>query len=317
MYTQIALLFALIFTGIGLCKIGVLNKAVNLGINRMTLYFAFPCMITYKIGTMEMDPSLGHDFLVMTLLSGASFVLFTVIAFCYYRARGMQERITRCAVLSTIMPNNGFIGYPVALAVYGQPGLLMMIVHGAIAFNVYVFTYGITYIRKEKDPERRFTRMEFAKLIAHLITNPVIISIPAGLLIMYLGIPMDNLFGKYLSAISEMASPLAMIYVGAAIGERGFLSSFKDRDLWEISFVKLIVMPLIMGLVFIWMPISPLLKATLVLGAAFPCATIPVMLGQQEGLDYSQAGRALLLSTILSVGTLPLVLKIISVLIPV
>ena len=317
MYTQIALLFALIFTGIGLCKIGVLNKTVNLGINRMTLYFAFPCMIAYKIGTMEMDPKLAWDFFMMILLAGASFVLFTVIALGYYRARGISDRITRCAKLSTIMPNNGFIGYPVALAVYGQAGLLMMIAHGAIAFNLYGFTYGISFIRKEKDPDHRFSKVEFAKLIGHLVANPVIISIVVGLLILYLGIPMDNLFGKYLSAISEMASPLAMIYVGSAIGEREFLNAFKDKDLWEISFVKLVIMPLAVGLAFAWMPISPLVRASLILGACFPCATLPVMLGQQEGLDYGQAGRALLLSTLLSVITIPLVLKVISVLIPV
>ena len=316
MYTQIIMLFALIFSGMFLCKAGVLNKTVNLGINKMVLYFAFPCMIAYKIGTMDMTKGLLRDFVLMLVIGSLCFVLFALISTAYYRLRGMTDRITRPAFLSTILPNNGFIGYPVTIAVYGQAGLLLMIAHAAIIFNLFVFTFGIVYLRRDSAKSSSLTPRYVAKVFVDLIKNPIILSIPAGLIILFCGIPLDNIFGDYLSTISDMASPLAMIYVGAAIGEGNVMETFKDRTIWEISFVKLIVIPVITGLAVFWLPVSPLLRATLILGASFPCAAIPVMLGQQEGLDYSQAAKALLLSTLLSAVTLPVTLGILSALIP-
>lgn len=316
MYSQLIMLFALVFTGMGLCRAGILNKTANLAINRMVVYFAFPCMMAYKIGTMDMDPGLLKDFIVMVILSAASFVLYVLIAFLYYKARGIEDRITRPAFLSTLMPNSGFIGYPVALVFLGQTGLLLMIAHGAIVFNIFVFTYGITYLRRDKMEKTPFTPGKLLTLILKLLINPVIFSIPIGLIILFCHIPMDNVVGSYLEAISGLASPLAMIYVGSAIGESEVLSTFRDGTIWEISFVKLIVIPFITALCVMWLPVSPVVKATLILAASFPCAAIPVMLGQQEGLDYAQAGRALLLSTMISVVTTPLVVKILTILLP-
>ncbi len=310
------MLFALIFTGVGLCKIGIFNKTVNLGINKMVLYFAFPCMITYKIGTMEMVPGLGTDFFLVVVLGLACFMMFTAVSAAYCRLRGMEDRMSRAGILSMQFPNNGFIGYPVALIFMGQPGLFLMIAHGAVVYNLYVFTYGITYLRRGKPDSVPLTPGKIAVIFLRLLKNPIILSIAAGIAILVLGIPMDNIVGDYLSAISEMASPLAMIYVGSAIGEDKVLTCVKDKMLWEISFVKLILLPVITGLVCFWLPVSAMVKATLILGAAFPCATVPVMLAQQEDMDYSQAGGALLLSTLLSVLTLPAVMKILTMILP-
>lgn len=316
MVTQLIMLFALLFTGFGLYRVGIFNKTVDLGINKMVVFFAFPCMIMYKIGTMEMDPVFVRDFALVTVLGLASFFLYTGIAFAYFRMRGITARVSRPARLSAVVPNNGFIGYPVALVFLGQPGLLLMIAHGAIVLNVYAFSFGINYLRREKEERVPFTAGKLLTLVLQLVTNPVIISILAGLAILFFGISLDNVAGEYLSAISDMASPLAMIYVGAVIGEGEILKSFRDSTLWEISGLKLIVMPLVTALICMWLPLSTLVKAVLILGASFPCAAIPVMLGQQEGLDYEQAGSALLLSTILSVGTIPVVMKILTMILP-
>ena len=316
MYAQLIMLFALLFTGLFLYRAGLLNKAANLGINKMLLYFTFPCMIMYKIGTMEMTDRLFNDFIAMLILGMVSYGLFTAITIIYYRVRGIRDQVSDCAILSTILPNNGFIGYPVALVFLGESGLLMMIAHGAIAFNLFVFTFGINFLRKGKGENAPMTLKGILSVFGKLLINPIILSIPAGLIILFAHIPMDNIAGEYLSAISGMASPLAMIYVGSAVAEGDIMSTFKEGIIREISFVKLILIPVITALCVLWLPVSPLVKATLILGSSFPCAAIPVMLGQQEGLDYSQAGKALLFSTLLSVITIPLVIRILTVILP-
>ena len=108
--------------------------------------------------------------------------------------------------------------------------------------------------------------------------------------------------------ISEMAAPLAMIYTGAILANNKISAIFKDPVAWEGSFLKLILIPAIFFGLTLPLPISDVAKAILILGVSFPSAVIPVMLGQQEGVDTRQASRLLFLSTFLSMATLPVVM---------
>lgn len=273
------------------------------------MYFAFPCLIALRLGSMKISSALVRDFLIVTVLGAVSFVIFTLIAHGYYRLRGIKDRISAPAFLCSCMPNNGFIGYPVALVFLGDTGLVLMIAHGAIVFNIYVFTYAINYIRSSKNEEKiPLTKERVWQLFVQVITNPNIIAIIIGLLIFALGVSLDNPVGDYLSMISEMAAPLAMIYTGAILANNKISAIFKDPVAWEGSFLKLILIPAIFFGLTLPLPISDVAKAILILGVSFPSAVIPVMLGQQEGVDTRQASRLLFLSTFLSMATLPVVM---------
>jgi predicted permease len=275
----------------------------------MILYFAFPCLITLRLGTMKISSDLVFDFVIVAVLGAASFVIFTLIAHGYYRLRGIKDKVSAPALLCSCMPNNGFIGYPVALIFLGNTGLILMIAHGAVVFNVYVFTYAINYIRSSKNEEKiPMTKRRVLQLFVQVMTNPNIIAIIIGLLIFALGLSLDNPAGEYLSMISSMASPLAMIYTGAILAGNKISAIFKDPFAWEGSFLKLILIPAVFFGLILPLPISDVAKAILILGVSFPSAVIPVMLGQQEGVDTHQASRLLFLSTFLSMATLPVVM---------
>ena len=50
MYAKYFVLFAILFTGYFLRKIGFLDDAMNHGLNKFIVYFAYPCMIIHKPG---------------------------------------------------------------------------------------------------------------------------------------------------------------------------------------------------------------------------------------------------------------------------
>ena len=313
MYQQLFILFALIFTGYALAKAGILNEAVTLGINKMILFFAFPCLIAYKLGTMEVSVQMAKDFVIVNVLGAVSFVLFTIIAHLYYRVRGLTDKVSAPMMLCSCMPNNGFLGYPVTLVFLGNPGLILMIAHGAIVFNVYTYSYAITYLRNSALKDKpKLTKGRVLTMVLQVALNPNIIGIEVGLIIFAAGISLDNVAGDYLSMIADMASPLAMIYTGAMLAKNKFLDMFKNKIVWEGVFLKLILIPAIFFALTYWLPISDLAKAILVLGVAFPSAATPVMLGQQNGLDTRQATQLLFMSTLLSMITLPVLMHILS-----
>ena len=53
MYANYLVLFAILFTGYFLRKIRFLDDAMNHGLNKFIVYFAYPCMIVHNLGTLE------------------------------------------------------------------------------------------------------------------------------------------------------------------------------------------------------------------------------------------------------------------------
>ena len=130
-----------------------------------------------KIGCSSKD-------LCILMIPWGLLVIFTLIAHGYYRLRGIRDKVSAPALLCSCMPNNGFIGYPVALVFMGNKGLLLMIAHGAIVFNVYVFTYAINFIRSSNQSEKLpMTKERLMTLFLQVLLNPNIIAIVIGMTI--------------------------------------------------------------------------------------------------------------------------------------
>ena len=61
MYARYFVLFAMLFTGWFLRKINFIDDKMNHSINKLVVYFAYPCMIVHNIGTLEMTRSVITD----------------------------------------------------------------------------------------------------------------------------------------------------------------------------------------------------------------------------------------------------------------
>lgn len=53
MYGRYIVLFAILFTGWFLRKINFIDDKMNHSINKLIVYFAYPCLIVHNIGSME------------------------------------------------------------------------------------------------------------------------------------------------------------------------------------------------------------------------------------------------------------------------
>ena len=83
-------------------------------------------------------------------------------------------------------PNNGFMGFPVAMIFFGETGLLLMLAHNA-AMNFYIFTYGTRALRRNSPDRRKATPAGVFKAILKLMVNPNILALITGFIISLLG----------------------------------------------------------------------------------------------------------------------------------
>ena len=104
----------------------------------------------------------------------------------------------------------------------------------------------------------------------------------------------------------------ALLYVCLLYTSRDIIRSVVTI---EGSAVKLLLLPLLTLAAVAFLPIDPLIRSILVLGISFPTAATVPMLAEQEGLDAGVASKILFLSTVASIGTVPLLIHIIQLVI--
>ncbi len=186
MYGQYFVLFAIMFTGWFLRRIDFIDDKMDHSMNKLIVYFAYPCLIVHNIGNLQMTSRIITDFLTAFGLSLAFFYIYALLCYLYVKARNFPKDEASVAEFSMASPNNGFMGFPVAMIFFGETGLLLMLAHNA-AMNFYIFTYGTRALRRNSPDRRKATPAGVFKAILKLMVNPNILALITGFIISLLG----------------------------------------------------------------------------------------------------------------------------------
>lgn len=313
MFGKYFVLFAILFTGWFMRKINFIDDKMNNSINKLIVYFAYPCLIVHNIGSIDMSGEVITSFLLAFALSLAFFYLYGGVAFGYAKARNFPKDESTILEFAMTTPNNGFMGFPVALLFFGEMGMLLMLAHNA-AMNFFIFTYCVKLLRRNEEGTRKATPKRFFKATLKFLLNPNILALIIGFVLSLLGGLLPEVVDEYLVYIGNISTPMAMIFIGSTLTAYSFKDIIKSRIIIETSIVKLLIIPLITLAVVYFLPIAPVIKCIVVLGGCFPTAATVPMLSEQEGHDPGPGSKALFLSTVASIVTVPLMIKLLMML---
>ena len=310
MYGKFFVLFAIMFTGYVLRKLKIIDEPMNHGLNKFIVYFAYPCLIVHNIGTLEMDMALLDKFIAMLISSCFFFALYSAYGYVYGKLRHFPKETSNVAEFAMISPNDGFMGFPVAILFFGETGLFLMLAHNA-AMNLFFFTYGLALMRRNNEIKQKRNLKALLIGLAKLLLNPNISALVVGMILCLRKISIPEPVDEYFLMVGNVATPMAMIFIGSTLTGTNFLEIVKDRVVVEASLNKLIILPFLTGLLISLINVNPLIKAMLVLGCCFPSAATVSMLAEQEYQDKEMASKILFLSTVLSMATIPLLINLI------
>ncbi|MDR0853733.1 MAG: AEC family transporter [Clostridiales Family XIII bacterium] len=303
---QVASVFVLVLIGFICSKVGWLKIEASKVLSKVVLNIAGPCAVIYALAS--------RDFTSKDLLVISSMFLATV--FIYFFSWVVANVFTRVAKVDktergvysnfVIFANNGFMGYPVALAVFGLEGFFYIVIIN-LFMQFTLFTMGIYYARK--DGQERSTEplppMTWGLRIKSMMSMPLIGSLVA-LAIFVLKIDLPNEVLGVFEQLGNMMTPLSMFVVGIQLATSSFKKVASNVRLFAVSGVRLILIPAILLLCLLPFNLPPLLTAICALSAAFPAAAIPVTLAEEYGGDATLAAEGVFLSTLLSMITLPI-----------
>lgn len=118
---------------------------------------------------------------------------------------------------------------------------------------------------------------------------------------------------KTVGFLASLNTPLAMFAVGVYVAQIDWKRSLKKRVLYKTSLVRLVMIPAVILIVMLWVPQTFYdLKFALLIAAACPTGSNIAVYAQLHNKDYAYAVETVVVTTLLSVLTLPLVVQIAS-----
>lgn len=309
MYGKYFVLFAILFTGWFLRKINFIDDKMNRSINKLIVYFAYPCLIVHNIGSLDMTGNVIVSFLLTFGISLGCFYLYGLVSYGYAKLRKFPAEESGILEFAMATPNDGFMGFPVALIFFGEMGMLLMLAHNA-AMNFFIFTYGVTLLRRNAQRQHATPKSLF-KALLKLLMNPNILALLIGFILSLLGGILPEAVDEYLIYIGNISTPMAMIFIGSSLTNYRFADIIRSKVIIETSIVKLALLPVVTAGLVYFLPVDAIIKSIVVLGICFPVAATVSMLAEQEGHDPGPASKALFLSTVVSIVTVPIAINLI------
>ncbi|HIU25260.1 MAG TPA: AEC family transporter [Candidatus Copromorpha excrementigallinarum] len=294
--SSLIMIFLLIIPGFFFKKRDILSEEQNSGINSIVVNITWPCLV---IDAMQMEFS-------MEILKDCSFILIVclivfavllLISFPFAKLIRLSKSKQYLTVFMLLFANTGFIGIPVIRALYGNDAIFYAAIIELIN-DVLIFTIGIMMIQMSAGASLRINFRQFL--------NPGLIGVIIGLLLFLLRVELPDVIGGSIEMIGNATTPLTMFVIGFQLGGLKLKDVVSDWQVYAVCFVKLLIVPLLaLVLLKLWVGEFSLLEKVLIIDFAMPIAAVSAIFSQQYKGETAFATKSVLLSTVLSLITIP------------
>ncbi len=295
--SSLIMIFILIVPGVFFKRKNILTEDQNGAINSIVVNLTWPCLV---IDAMQMQFSIqvlkdSAYILVVCLL-----ILAIIFAISFPIAKLIRLPKTKqyLTVFMLLFGNTGFIGIPVIKALYGTDAVFYAAIVELIN-DILIFTVGILLIQLSAGANLKVGLKQFI--------NPGLIGVIIGLVLFLLNIQLPELIGGSIEMIGNATTPLTMFCIGFQIGGLKLKEIAGDFQVYAICFVKLLIVPILTLLaVKIWAGDFSMLEKVLIIGFAMPVGAVASIFSQQYKGEAAFATKSVLLSTVLSLITIPI-----------
>lgn len=337
----VAVLFVMLVPGVILKKCKLAPDGFGKGISNLVLYVAQPLLIVSAyVNCKSRFSDIWLNILMVLLLSVIAHVIFAGVALNIFRdVPDGKRRILR---LATVFSNAAFMGIPLIAALLGEEAAIYASIYN-ITFNLFLWTLGVFLCTRNSDEdfdgdgdvdvvdELRAAHSTIKNEVSFLkvLVHPVTIASVIGVILLATGANTAiaaNLSGdganlilklvvECLTMLKALVAPLSMVVIGLRLAEVDFGGIFKDINLYTFLGLRHLVLPLaVVGiaklLTLIGVPISDEALLVSAILAATPAASSATMFAEKYDCDAGYASKLVIISTILSIVTLPVVVMV-------
>ncbi len=295
---QAMIMLLLNAVGIIAFRCGIVDKVGGRQFSNFILEIVTPVLVVNAYAEVEYESRLVVNLLWTFLLAAVSYMIS--IAAVHLLIRRKESGETAIERFSAIYSNCGFMGIPLASALLGTEGVFYASAFLTVFF-CFAWTHGIMLLTGQSD----------CKALVKKLCSPTMIGIAIGLLLFFCRIRLPELLQTTLDHVAGLNTPMAMVASGISVAQANLFQALRNPRVYYVSAVKLLILPLILGAVFLPLSLIPVEIRTVVLVlAAAPSAAMCTLQCQKHGKNDLYASYIFAVTTILSMGTMPLIVKL-------
>lgn len=289
---MLVILFA-IACGYGANRLGILGGETDKKISRLLLNITMPCMI---VGAVCTGDELPEASVVLGVLKVALVFYLMEFAFSLIVPRLLGGTAGQRGVwrYTLMFPNVAFIGYPVAVALFGPEALFYAVIL-VMPFNLMSYTLGPLMLTGE----RRFSLRR--------MLSPCVIAAILSLTLALARLRPPAVVGESLEFLGSITVPLSLLLVGSLLAGLPMGALFSSARLWILTAVRLLVMPAVLCPILRCLGTETMVLGIAVTQMAMPTAVNGSMLCMEYGGDTECMAQITFVSTLASIVTIPVV----------
>ncbi|MCD8156956.1 MAG: AEC family transporter, partial [Clostridiales bacterium] len=226
-------IFLVMVVGYFLRRIGILNENFVDVSNKFNFTVTLPVLVYKDLASVNILEVFDLKYVLFcAFATSVGFWGSWAVAKLTLKDHSLRGAFTQASFRSSA----AVMGLAFIQNIYGESAMGSLMIIGAVPlYNIYsviVLTFEGDYPEGERDTGK------IKQACVNILKNPIIIAIVIGVVVALLGNPMPTLVNSTVENIAKMATPLALIGLGAGFEGRKALKKIKPT--LGASFIKLI-----------------------------------------------------------------------------
>ena len=292
---QIAELFIMILLGYILVKSNLLTKQDSKVLSTVALYIINPCVI---INAFQVQYS--QDVKNGIILSFLAAIIVHIIYIVGARMLGKVYTLNGVEKATIIYTNAGNLIIPLVQALLGKEWVVYTTGYILVS-TIFIWTHGRMLICEETGFN-----------VKELLKNVNVVASIIGILMFALKIQLPSLITETMDSMSATIAPISMIVAGMLIAGMDVKDCLKNKRLYSITFLKMIVFPLLAVCLLKFSSLSSMAKngdmilLISLLASVAPTAASVTQIAQIYDADSEYASAYYFITTLLCILTMPI-----------
>lgn len=265
--------------------------------NKIVMYILMPCMIFHAIYAADLN-SISNMGILPLIILGSSLATGAV-SFIILKQFKLDDKTLWSVLVTVMIANTAFMGYPVNLGIYGQDGFLRAIFCDIATLCTFLLLSFLLILKFGGTVKTAVKKIAFF---------PPLWAVILGLILNFINVPIGPVLDSTINYLGQGAIPLIMVTLGLSID---FSALKRSRAMIAFtSIMKLAFFPFIAFLLATYLGLVNLEHTVSIIEAAMPSGMMSLLLAITYKLDYEMTSDCILINTVISLITLPIIIMI-------
>ncbi len=225
-------IFLLMVIGYFLHKIGLYGDKFAKRANQFVFKIALPVMLFKELATADFASMWDTGYVGFCFLATFGSILLAVIYAKLFVKKNVQGEFAQAAYRSSA----ALLGCAFIQNIYNEAGPAPLMIIGTVPlYNIAA----VVILNLMKEENAKLTKDVAKTTLKGIVTNPIIIGIALGFVWSVLKLPMITVMNKTLTSVSNLATPLGLMTLGATFDFSKAKGSIKDASI--CSLFKLVI----------------------------------------------------------------------------